>query len=107
MGNCTGSPYATRRQFFPARRPKGPQNSADDLNSGYKPSKFDSLDQPLRQALDGLSKECRKAGKKSVLSSVPTFLPSLFQISHFEQDFVLRIQGIELALCEGFGDVEH
>ena len=40
------------------------QNSANDLNSGSTPSKFDSLDQPLPQALDGLNKEGRKAGRQ-------------------------------------------
>ncbi len=55
----------------------------------------------------GLNKECRNAGRISGASSVPAFLPSLFEISHLEQDCVLRIQGIELALWEELGDVEH
>jgi hypothetical protein len=59
------------------------QNSANDLNSGSTPSKFDSLVQPLQQALDGLNKECRKAGRRYAASSVPAFLHSLFEIFSF------------------------
>jgi hypothetical protein len=54
-----------------------------------------------------LNKEFRKAGRRSAASSVPAFLPSSFEISHVERDCVLTIQGIELALCEGPGEVEY
>jgi hypothetical protein len=64
----------------------GVWKSATDLNSDSTPGKFDSLDQPLRRALDGLNRECRKAGRRSAASSIPAFLPSLIEISsHFEQ----------------------
>jgi hypothetical protein len=51
--------------------------------------------------------EGRKAGRRSAASSVPAFLPSSFEISQSERDCVLTIQGIELALCEGPGEVEY
>jgi hypothetical protein len=54
-----------------------------------------------------LNKECRNAGRRSGATSDPAFLPSLFEISRFERDFVLRVQGIELALCEGPGEIEY
>jgi hypothetical protein len=73
----------------------------------FTPSKFDSLDQPLQQALNGLNKECRKAGRRSSANSAPAFLPSSFKISHFKRDCVLTFQGIEQALCEELGDVEY
>jgi hypothetical protein len=90
------------RRFFPSVLETGGGRSFPRMGHRVRPLVLGGC-----QALDGLNKECRKAGKKSAPSSVPAFLPSLFQISHFEQDFVLRIQGIELALSEGLGDVEH
>jgi hypothetical protein len=49
----------------------------------------------------------RKAGRQEEDPQQALFLLSLFEIPHFEQDCVLRIQGIELALCEGLGDAEY
>lgn len=53
---------------------KKDQNSANDLNSSSTPSKFDSLDHPLQQALDGLNKEGRKEIRSKPCSCIPAFL---------------------------------
>jgi hypothetical protein len=47
--------------------------------------------------------EGRKKNRRKLCSCFPALL---FKLSYFEQNFIPGIQGIELALCEGPGDVE-
>jgi hypothetical protein len=78
-----------------------PQNSANDHNSGSTPGRFDSLEQPLQQVLDGLNKEGRKAGRQEEDSQQALFRLSCFPYLKsliLSRDFLVRIQGIE-ACC--------
>jgi hypothetical protein len=64
-----------------ARRLVTHQNSANDLNSGATPSKFESFGPRLQLAPDGLNKESRKKIISNLCSCFPAFL---IQILSFE-----------------------